>query len=476
MKFPTNFLWGGATAANQYEGGFEEGGKGVSIADMMSNGSHTVPRTLSSKDEEETYYPNRVASDFYNHYEEDIKLMAEMGFKTHRMSISWTRIYPNGEEQNPNEEGLLFYDKVFDKMLEYNIEPFVTLSHYEMPYNLMEKYNGWASRELIKLFEKYATTVFTRYKDKVKYWLTFNEVNCGALPIGNYMSLGIKNEGTSNFANQVDIPQIRFQGLHHQLVASARVVKIGKEINPDFQIGLMSAMLPTYAYTCDPNDQIKNQQSWQISNWLSSDIQVRGEYPHFSSRFFEENNITLNITNEDIIELKTGTVDFFSISYYMTNAVSTDPTLAGSSGNLLGGVKNPYLTSNKWNWPIDPKGLRYTLNEIYGRYGIPIIVVENGIGEFENYDGVEIQDDYRIEYLKEHIEQMAEAIKDGVDLFGFTPWGWIDIVSASTGEMSKRYGFVYVDSDDYGNGTFNRYKKKSFNWYKQVIASNGEDL
>lgn len=476
MKFPENFMWGGATAANQYEGGFGKDGKGKSIADVMSNGTHTNPRVLSIEDEDGLYYPNRIASDFYTRYEEDIKLMAELGFKTHRMSLNWTRIFPTGEETEPNQAGLEFYDKVFDLMLKYDIEPMVTLSHYEMPLNLMVKYNGWASRELITFFENYATAVFTRYKDKVKYWLTFNEVNSGTLEIGNYMSLGIRNEGTTNFATQVDIPQVRFQGVHHQLVASARVVRIAKEINPNFEMGLMTAMLPTYAYTCNPDDQLKNQNSWQVKNWLTSDVQVRGEYPHFVKRFFAENNIELNITEQDIKDLKQGTVDFFSMSYYMTNAVSIDESLDGSSGNLLGGVKNPYLVANEWNWPIDPKGLRYTLNEIYGRYQIPIIIVENGVGAFENYEGTEIDDDYRISYLKDHIEQMAEAIADGVDLFGFTPWGWIDIVSASTGEMGKRYGFVYVDSDDYGQGTFNRYKKKSFNWYQNVIATNGEEL
>lgn len=478
MKFPENFLWGGATAANQYEGGWDEGGKGPSCADMMTNGTHTSPRQITRQLEEGLYYPNHIASDFYHHYKEDIALMGEMGFKVFRMSIAWSRIFPTGMEEEPNEEGLAFYDAVFDELQKYGIEPLVTMSHYELPFALVEKYNGWASRELIDLFTKYATVIFTRYKDKVKYWLTFNEINCGTLPIGNYMSLGILNEGTRDFLNQVDVPQLRYQGLHHQFVASAKAVKIGHEINPDFKIGLMIAEMPKYPYTPNPDDILEVQKQWQELNYYCGDVMVRGEYPYYAKRIWNSYNITPDfILEEDAEILKEGTVDFHSFSYYQTNCTTLDPSVEIAGGNLLGGAKNPYLQRSEWGWEIDPKGLRYTLNELYGRYQIPLMVVENGLGAFDKVeeDG-SVHDLYRIDYLREHIRCMGEAIEDGVDLMGYTMWGCTDLTSASTGEFGKRYGFVYVDSDDYGKGTFQRSRKDSFYWYKKVISSNGQDL
>ena len=475
-KFPNNFLWGGATAANQFEGGYNCGGKGLSDADMLTNGTHTSPRIICSKDEEGLYYPNRIASDHYHHYKEDVALMAEMGFKTYRMSIAWSRIYPTGEELEPNEDGLKFYDNLFDELLKYNIEPVVTLSHYELPLVLTNKYNGWASRELVDLFAKYAETVFKRYLGKVKYWLTFNEINCGTLPLGNYMSLGIRNEGTRDFLNQVDDIQLRYQALHHQLVASAKAVNIGHKISNDLKIGNMIAMMPVYPYCSDPKDMLMFQEHWNLTNYYCGDVQVRGEYPYFAKKFWNKNNINIKFEDGDDDILKNGTVDFFAISYYQTNCVSTHTELAQASGNLLGGVKNPYLPVSEWGWQIDPDGLRYTLNDIYARYNIPIMIVENGIGAKDQLVDDKVHDDYRIAYLKEHIKSMAEAIEDGVDLMGYTMWGCIDLISASTGEMAKRYGFVYVDADDLGDGTFNRYKKDSFYWYKKVIATNGEDL
>lgn len=478
MKFPENFLWGGATAANQYEGGWDEGGKGPSCADMMTNGTHTSPRQITRQLEEGLYYPNHIASDFYHHYKEDIALMGEMGFKVFRMSIAWSRIFPTGMEKEPNEEGLAFYDAVFDELQKYGIEPLVTMSHYELPFALVEKYNGWASRELIDLFTKYATVIFTRYKDKVKYWLTFNEINCGTLPIGNYMSLGILNEGTRDFLNQVDVPQLRYRGLHHQFVASAKAVKIGHEINPDFKIGLMIAEMPKYPYTPNPDDILEVQKQWQELNYYCGDVMVRGEYPYYAKRIWNSYKITPDFILEGDAEiLKEGTVDFHSFSYYQTNCTTLDPSVEIAGGNLLGGAKNPYLQRSEWGWEIDPKGLRYTLNELYGRYQIPLMVVENGLGAFDKVeeDG-SVHDLYRIDYLREHIRCMGEAIEDGVDLMGYTMWGCTDLTSASTGEFGKRYGFVYVDSDDYGKGTFQRSRKDSFYWYKKVISSNGQDL
>ena len=455
MPFPKDFLWGGATAANQIEGGFDEGGKGLSIADMLSNGSHASPRTITSQTEEGLYYPNRIASDFYHHYEEDIALMAEMGYEAYRMSIAWARIYPTGEEDEPNREGLDFYKKVFACLRKHGIEPIVTLSHYEMPLHLTNRYNGWADR----------------------YWLTFNEINCGCLSLGNYMSLGIRNEGTRNFLDQVDDVNVRYQGLHHQFVASALTVIEGHRINPDFRIGNMIAMMPVYPLTCNPKDMLLFQKNWREMQYYCGDVQIRGAYPYFAKKLWEDKGICLNITDEDVEILKKGTVDFCSFSYYQTNCVTTDESVATSSGNLLGGAKNPYLEASEWGWQIDPDGLRYTLNELYSRYQVPLIVVENGLGAKDVLeDDKTVHDPYRIEYLRKHIVAMEEAIEDGVDLFGYTWWGCIDLVSASTGEMAKRYGFIYVDADDYGKGSFKRYRKDSFFWYQKVIASNGADL
>ena len=477
MVLSKDFLWGGATAANQFEGAWNVDGKGESTSDMLTAGTHTIPRKITRETVEGLNYPSHEAIDFYHRYKEDIKLFAEMGFKVFRMSIAWTRIFPNGDDKEPNEAGLKFYDDVFDELRKYNIEPLVTISHYEMPFNLTKKYNGWASREVIDCFVNYCNIIFNRYKEKVKYWITFNEINCGTMPMGGYLGLGILNDGTEDFLNQNDNKQIRFQALHNQFVASAKAVKLGHSINKDFKIGCMIAHMTTYPYTCNPDDILLAQKKNQLSNDLCGDVQVRGEYPFFAKRYFEENNIVLNITEEDKKILKEGVVDYYTFSYYMSNCESAASDEDKTSGNLLGGIKNPYLKASDWGWQIDPKGLRYTLNELYGRYNIPLMVVENGLGAFDKIeeDG-SINDDYRIEYLKDHIIQMKEAVKDGVDLIGYTPWGCIDLVSASTGEMEKRYGFIYVDKDNSGKGTLDRKRKKSFEWYKNVIKTNGEEL
>jgi len=473
----SDFLWGGATAANQFEGAWDVDGKGPSTSDMCTNGSHKTPKRITRQIEEGTLYPSHEAIDFYHHYKEDIALFAEMGFKTFRLSIAWTRIFPTGMEEKPNEAGLAFYDHVFDECLKYGIEPLVTISHYEMPFALTEAYNGWAGRECIDHFVRYCEVLFERFKDKVKYWLTFNEINAGTMKMGNFLSLGILNEGTVDFINQVDNEQLRFQGLHHQFLASAKVVKIAHEKYPQFQMGNMICFITMYPYSCNPDDILEAQKNMQMMNWFCSDIQVRGTYPYYAKRYFEENNITVKMENGDFEILKDGCVDFYTFSYYMSSCVAKNPIQEQVSGNLMGGLKNPHLKESDWGWQIDPKGLRYTLNEIYARYEIPLMVVENGLGAYDKIeeDGT-INDNYRIDYLKEHIEQMKEAVADGVDLMGYTPWGCIDLVSASTGEMAKRYGFIYVEKYDDGTGTLARRKKKSFNWYQKVIASNGENL
>lgn len=477
-KFPEGFLWGGATAANQCEGAYNEGGKGLSTADILTSGSRTTPRRITPVLEEGAYYPSHEAIDFYHRYKEDIKLFAEMGFKVFRMSIAWTRIFPNGDDAEPNEEGLKFYDNVFAELKKYNIEPLVTISHYEAPYNLTKKYNGWADRKVIDFYVKYCETIFKRYKDVVKYWLTFNEINALTMPFGTFIAGAIMPEGNGELTNsKSNNEQIRYQALHHQLVASAKAVKLGHEINKNFKIGCMIAYMCTYPLTCKPEDVLLAQQKDNLNNFLCSDVQVRGAYPGFAKRYFKENNINIVMEEDDEKTLKEGCVDFYTFSYYMSNCISSDPNQEEIGGNLSMGLKNPYLKASDWGWQIDPKGLRWSLNNIYNRYQIPIMVVENGLGAVDTVeeDG-SINDDYRIEYLREHIKEMKEAIADGVDLIGYTTWGCIDLVSASTGEMEKRYGFIYVDKDNEGKGTLKRIPKKSFYWYKKVIETNGEEL
>ncbi|MBS5951109.1 MAG: glycoside hydrolase family 1 protein [Clostridium sp.] len=482
MTLPKNFLWGGATAANQFEGGYREGGKGLSTADVMTGGTHTTPRRITPKLEEGTYYPSHEAIDFYHNYKEDIRLFAEMGFNVFRMSINWTRIFPNGDELEPNEEGLKFYDNVFAELKKYNIEPLVTISHYEMPFGLVEKYNGWASREVIDCYVRYCDTIFNRYKDIVKYWLTFNEINCLTNKFGSFMAGGILLEDGGELALNANddndsSKQIRFQALHHQFIASAKAVKLGHEINSDFKIGCMIAYMCTYPYTCNPEDVFLAQQRDNLNNFLCSDVQVRGAYPGFAKRYFKENNIEIKMEENDEEILKEGCVDFYTFSYYMSNCTTADKEVEKTAGNIMGGAKNPYLKSSDWGWQIDPKGLRWTLNNIYNRYQIPMMVVENGLGAVDKVEeDSSIKDDYRISYLRDHIIEMKEAVEDGVELIGYTPWGCIDLVSASTGEMKKRYGFIYVDKDNDGNGDLSRSKKDSFYWYKKVIESNGEIL
>ncbi|MEH7548342.1 glycoside hydrolase family 1 protein [Neobacillus vireti] len=474
-KFPEGFLWGGATAANQLEGASQEGGKGLNLADVLPGGKVRLELLMKPGfnyeiDESKYHYPNHEAIDFYHRYKEDIALFAEMDFKVFRMSIAWSRIFPRGDEETPNEEGLAFYDRVFDELHKHGIEPVVTISHYETPLHLIKEYGAWKNRKLIGFFERYARTVFDRYKNKVKYWMTFNEIN-GAT---HFPLFGLGFSASSEEARL----QESFQGLHHQFVASALAVKIGHEIIPGSQIGCMLVYAPVYAFDSNPENVMHALKEEQIFNYYCGDVQVRGEYPAFAERYFKENGIKLDIQDGDLEIIKEGTVDYIGFSYYMSRTEKKDKTdEEGASGNIIGGVKNPFLKASEWGWEIDPEGLRISLNKLYDRYQVPLFIVENGLGAIDKVeaDG-SINDDYRIEYLRDHIKAMAEAIEDGVNLIGYTPWGCIDLVSASTGEMSKRYGFIYVDKHDDGSGTLERSRKKSFFWYKDVIATNGEQL
>ena len=493
MAFPEGFLWGGATAANQYEGGWDEGGKGPSTADVITAGSHTVPRQITWRNPasgetgvtgmgfgspmefpagavpavvDGAYYPSHVATDFYHHHAEDIALMGEMGFKTFRMSMNWARIFPNGDDEAPNEEGLAFYDRVFDELCEQGVEPLVTLSHYETPLNLTVRYGGWKNRKLIDFFERYVTCVFNRYKGKVRYWLTFNEINM--------MSMGVFMAGGMTDAS----PQAKAQGAHNQFVASARAVKIAHEVSPDIMVGQMLAYQPTYAYTCDPADQLLVMEAAHRSLWYA-DVQTGGAYPAYKLKEYEREGIELEMDADDLEMLATYPADFLSFSCYgsTTRTVHTEG-LEGTGGNFTMGIKNPYLQTNAWGWATDPACLRLALNTLFERYHKPLWVVENGIGWSDVLeDDGSVHDSYRIDYLRQNFESMRDAVElDGVDLMGYTMWGCIDLVSAGTGEMRKRYGFVYVDRDDEGEGSLKRYRKDSFAWYKKVIAGNGEDL
>jgi 6-phospho-beta-glucosidase len=469
LFFPSNFLWGGAVAANQCEGAWNLDGKGESVNDHYAGGNVNTPRKITPVLDRDAHYPNHEGIDFYHHYKEDIALFAEMGFNVFRLSIAWSRIFPNGDDTTPNEAGLQFYDNVFDELKKYNIEPLVTISHYESPYALTEKYGGWKNRKLIDFYTRYAETIFNRYKGKVKYWLTFNEINCLTMPFGGYLGGGM-------ILTPEDNPeQMRFQALHNQFVASAKAVQLGHTINPSFKIGCMLNYMVTYARTCNPTDELITQKFDQIRNLFAGDVQVRGRYPGYAKRYFADHNIKLTISEADEQALKDGCVDFYSFSYYMSSCMGQqEKDSFKNSNDLMRGISNPYLETSEWGWQTDPQGLRWLLNHLYDRYQIPLMVVENGLGARDKVesDG-SIHDDYRIDYLKQHIEQMAEAIKDGVDLMGYTTWGPIDLVSAGTGEMSKRYGFIYVDLDDFGKGTMKRIRKDSFYWYQRVIHSNG---
>ena len=474
-KFPEKFLWGGAVAAHQVEGGWKEGGKGPSVVDVLTGGAHGTDRKITDGVKDDCYYPNHEAVDFYHHYKDDIRLFAEMGFKCFRTSIAWTRIFPNGDEESPNEAGLKFYDDLFDTLRFYNIEPVVTLSHFEMPLGLVKEYGGWKNRKLIDFFVRYAVTVMEHFKDKVKYWMTFNEINNQKnykYPLFGYTCSGVI------FTDERNPEECMYQAVHHQLVASALAVKLGHEINPGFQIGCMIAFVPLYPFSCRPEDMMYSVEAMH-DRYLFGDVHVRGEYPSYIYKEWERKGFRIQMEPEDERILKEGTVDYVGLSYYMTNAVEADASAGGSGlDGFPGSVPNPYVERSDWGWQIDPIGLRYALNVLYERYQIPLFVVENGFGAVDQVkaDG-SIDDDYRIEYLRAHIREMKKAVAvDGVDLMGYTPWGCIDCVSFTTGEMKKRYGFIYVDKDNEGNGTLKRTPKKSFYWYRDVIISNGEQL
>ena len=471
--FKKGFLWGGALAANQSEGAFREGGKGLTTVDMIPHGEHRMAVKLGLEKRfqlrDDEFYPSHEATDFYHRYKEDIALMAEMGFKVFRTSIAWSRLFPQGDEITPNQQGIAFYRSVFEECKKYGIEPLVTLCHFDVPMHLVTEYGSWRNRKLVEFFSRYARTCFEAFDGLVKYWLTFNEINI--MLHSPFSGAGLVFEEGENQ------DQVKYQAAHHQLVASALATKIAHEVNPQNQVGCMLAAGQTYPYSCNPADVWKAQEK-DRENYFFIDVQARGEYPAYAEKFFEREGIVLNMTEEDRRLLKEHTVDFISFSYYSSRCASADASIDKTEGNVFATLKNPYLKASEWGWQIDPLGLRITMNSLYDRYQKPLFIVENGLGAVDTPDeNGAIHDDYRIDYLRAHIQAMKDAVnEDGVELLGYTVWGCIDLVSASTGEMKKRYGFIYADKDNEGKGTLKRSKKDSFDWYKKVIETNGESL
>lgn len=464
---PENFMWGGASAANQFEGAYLKDGKGLSVADCFTAGTKDHRREYTDGVIEGKYYPSHIATDFYHHYQEDIAMFAEMGYQCFRTSIAWSRIFPD-ESGKVNEQGLLFYDKMIDELLKYGIEPVITITHYEMPYWLVQKCNSFASREAIHYFEDYCRVIFERYKNKVKYWMTFNEINT--------MVHDPRQQTGVMIPKGVNAQEVIYQMAHHMLVASAKAVILGHQINPDFQIGNMICMPMFYPETCRPEDQIAAMQA-NDEVYLFSDVQVRGHYSRKTLQMYENLGIHIHMMDEDFRILEKGTVDFIGFSYYMSGVTTARKDADFVQGNMMKIVKNPYNEESEWGWGIDPLGLRYTLNTLYDRYEIPLFCVENGFGARDTVINNKVHDPYRIDYYQKNIQAMKDAIlQDGVECLGFTAWGCIDLISAGTGEMEKRYGMIYVDRDNNGHGTLKRIKKDSFYWYRQVIQSHGEDL
>lgn len=482
LTFPEHFLWGGAIAANQVEGAWNIGGKGLSVADMATYKPNISVKDYSAhmkvtsenilaamNDPSDKLYPKRRGIDFYHHYKNDLALFAEMGFKTLRLSIAWTRIFPTGEEHTPNNAGIEFYLNVFKEMKQLGIEPIVTLSHYEMPVALSIKYNGWVERKVIDDFVRFATVCFDNFGDYVKYWLTFNEID--SIHRHPFTTAGI----IADKCQPDKLEQNIYQALHHQFVASAIVTKLAHEKIKDCKIGCMLTKLTTYPLTCAPID-VELTLKKNLENYFYSDVQIKGEYPNLILTDLKKRGIEIKFFPEDKQILKQNTVDFLSFSYYMSMAESANPDAERTPGNTILGVKNPFLNATEWGWQIDPKGLKISLIELYDRYNIPMMIVENGMGAIDQLDGDTVYDSYRIDYFTAHFKQMKEAIDEGVNLIGYTSWAPIDLVSAGTSQMSKRYGFIYVDEDDEGNGTLTRYRKQSFYWYQQVIRTNGKSL
>lgn len=467
-----DFLYGVGTSASQIEGAYAVDGKGLSMADLLpankkkrfscvQDGSFA----LANYDTQQEYYPTHNAIDFYHTYKDDIRLLAGLGINSIRISIMWSRIFPTGEENEPNEAGLTFYKSVVDECLKYGLEPIVTISHFDIPVHLIKKYGGWASRKMIDAYLKLCQVLFTTFKNKVHYWITFNEINM-------ILHLPFVGGGLC-FKEGENKEQKMYQAAHYQLVASSAATNLAHQIDPKNNIGCMLAAGEVYPFSCNPDDILAALQK-NREQYFFSDIQVRGYYPSYARELFDQKQIKLDILPEDNEILK-NTVDFVSLSYYSSRCVSVDPKIQQNitNGNAFASVKNPYLDVSDWGWQIDPVGFRITLNNLYDRYQKPLMVVENGLGAMDKLTSEqEVHDTYRIDYLQKHLSALQDSQKDGVDLIGYMAWSGIDSVSASTGEMSKRYGFLYVDYDNSGQGSGKRVKKDSYFWFKNWLTKN----
>ena len=479
MTLPENFLWGGSIAAHQCEGAWNEDGKIMGIMDLATAGSYEHKREFTKTVEEGKVYPNHYGIDFYHTYKDDIKLFAEMGFKCLRISVDWSRIYPNGDDEIPNEKGIEFYKNVVDELLKNDIEPMVTLFHFEMPVAIVRKYNSWLSRETVDLYLKYAKTMFEALKGKVHYWVTFNEMNhidptSDASDMFVYILSGLTNADLGE-TKEEQRRKITLMG-YNMTLAGVMATRLGHQVDPTNQIGCVFGLTPSYPATCDPNDVLLSYRT-TIRDYYQIDAMCNGSFPEYKLNDYRKLNIDIHVTDEDRLAFKEGVIDYIGFNYYSSEVVTTREDMKTEDGTLYGGMFNKYLKASDWGWTIDPVGLRYMLNTLWRRYNKPIIITENGLGAYDKLENDTVEDDYRIAYLKEHFIEMKKAVEeDGVNLFGYLMWGPIDLVSATTGEMKKRYGFIYVDRNDDGSGSNKRYKKKSFDWYKQVIETNGESL
>lgn len=474
MVLSSDFMWGGAISANQTEGSFNSDDRGLTNFDMLPQNPSRLKDVITDQENflKNTfdYYSGRKGNNFYQQYKEDISLLAELGVNSFRISLAWSRIFPNGDEKTPNERGLAFYESVIDELIANKIEPIITISHFDIPLGIIENYGGWYNRKVIDLYLNFSQVVMERFKEKVRYWIPFNEMNMTMhIP---FIGAGITFTSTENTLEK------KYQSAHHQLVANAKTIEVGRKITPDFKFGCMMAAGKTYPYTCKPEDVFATFEQ-EKANYLFSDVQVKGQYPQLMLKFFEKNNINITMLPEDTHLFKNNTVDFLSFSYYSSACnAAHNKDIDTVKMNGPDTLKNPYLSDTNSVWQIDPLGLRITLNTLYDRYEIPLFIVENGLGTYadELING-RIHDDYRIDYMKQHLSNMKKAIEeDGIELLGYLAWGIIDLVSVSEGKMSKRYGVIYVDSDDNGIGTYHRYRKDSFYWYQTVIKTNGESI
>ena len=474
--FPEGFLWGGAIAACQAEGAYDVDGRGLSTSDLRcytkgfdranieKEGGDTLAGIRATVADTESFFPKRYGIDFYHTYKEDLGLMQELGLRAFRTSVSWSRIFPQGDEEEPNEAGLTFYDRLFNEIVADGMVPVITMSHYDIPLHLVTEYGGFANREVIKLFCRYAKVLLERYHDLVKYWIVFNQVNL--LPTVRFGSLGLYDDQAEN------MEELMYQAVHHQMVAAAQTKLMARRIDPTLHIGTMMADGTFYPATCRPADVVLTMQKNRMQ-YFFTDVQLRGEYPVYALRYFKEHGYDIKILPEDEELLRDNTMDFLGISYYSSKIVDSDVnTIAPFEAS-----QNPNLEPTPWEWRADPLGFYNSISQYWDRYEVPIMIAENGFGALDEVepDG-SIHDSYRIDYLRKHVEQLRECVKDGVDVIAYLSWGPIDIVSSSSAEMSKRYGYVYVDRDDFGNGSQKRLKKDSFYWYQHVIQTNGAEL